>query len=380
VQITRLRLFNYRNIKELEVFPSEGTSLFTGQNGQGKTNLLESVYLLAYGRSFRTSTPKECIQHGQSSCRIEGIVEHGTLRKELQISITNTEKKLFLQGKPVALDEFVGNLHVLAFAHEHLKVVRGSPADRRAFIDRAMVFLYPSHLNDLAGYGRALKQRNAVLSIAHEKKGIVDESLLDSWDGAIAGPGARIISNRLRYVDQMKAELPQELFGSESLKMHYLSTVVDAGLSVSKIEEHFMQRLLQARSADQRTGYTSIGPHRDDLKLFVNGKSLVNFGSAGQQRSSLLALYFSQMEIHRKMHGFYPIFLVDDAEAELDEQRLRAFVNYLSQRTQTILTSAKGFLMFSVSGNASHFEVKNGTIAAHPQGNTAANDSTENHH
>jgi DNA replication and repair protein RecF len=378
VQITRLRLFNYRNIKELEIFPSAGTSLFSGQNGQGKTNLLESIYLLGYGKSFRTSTPKECIQHGQSACRIEGVVGHGSLRKDLQIIITNAEKKLFLQGKPVALNEFVGNLHVLAFAHEHLKVVRGAPADRRAFIDRAMIFLYPSHLNDLAVYGRALKQRNAVLSTAHEKKGIVDDNLLDSWDEALTGPGARIISNRLSYVEQMKAALPQELFGSESLKIHYLSTVAAENLSVSKTEEHFRQRLLQARAGDQRTGYTSIGPHRDDVKLFVNGKSLVDFGSAGQQRSSLLALYFSQMEIHRKIHGFYPIFLVDDAEAELDEQRLHAFLNYLSQRTQTFLTSAKAFLMFTISGNACCFDVKNGTVTEHAPGIAATNNATGN--
>jgi DNA replication and repair protein RecF len=160
----------------------------------------------------------------------------------------------------------------------------------------------------------------------------------------------------------MKIALPQGLFGAESLKMHYLSTVCPDIADVPLIEELFRKHLRNARTKDMRTGYTSIGPHRDDLKLYVNGKSLVDFGSAGQQRSSLLALYFSQMEIHSKVQGFYPVFLVDDAEAELDELRLKTFLQYLSSRTQTILTSAKDFLIAAVPDNTAHFEVENGVV------------------
>ena len=366
MQITKLRLFNYRNIKELEIYPSGGTSLFSGRNGQGKTNLLEAIYLLGYGKSFRTSIPKECIRHGQIECRVDGVIEHNSLKKDLQISITKNEKKLLFLGKRVPLDEFVGNLHVLAFANEHLRVVRGGPADRRAFIDRAMIFLFPSHVRDLANYGRALRQRNSVLSSFREKDRSVDGNLLDSWDEALVGPGSRIMANRFRYVEQMKEELPEGLFGSESLKIRYISSAVTDTASISEIEENFRQRLFQVRTQDCRSGHTSVGPHRDDLKLYVNGKSLVDFGSAGQQRSSLLVLYFSQMEIHRKVHDFYPIFLVDDAEAELDDQRLNAFLEYLSQRTQTFLTSAKGFFMSAIFGNACLFNIQNGTVAPSP--------------
>jgi DNA replication and repair protein RecF len=346
----------------VEIIPSADANLFSGYNGQGKTNLLESIYLLGYGKSFRTANPKDCIQHGQSECRVEGTIEHGTLSRNLQVIITNTEKKLFLLGKHVPLDEFVGKLHVLAFTREHLNVVRGSPADRRAFLDRAMVTLYPGHVHDLAIYGRSLKHRNRILSSTLEKGNAIDENLMDTWDEAIIKPGARILSNRMRYVEQMKQELPQGLFGAETLKMHYVSSITADLLEVPAIEECFRQRLRQARTSDKRTGYTSVGPHRDDLKLFVNGKSLVDFGSSGQQRSCLLSLYFSQMEIHHKVHGFYPVFLVDDAEAELDTLRIDAFLQFLSQRTQTFLTSAKEFLLSSAPENTTHFEVQNGEI------------------
>jgi DNA replication and repair protein RecF len=361
VQLTRLSLFQYRNIDHLEIFPSKGASLFVGCNGQGKTNLLEAIYMLGFGRSFRTATAKDCIQHGRSECRIEGTVTHGSLMRDLQVWITPVEKKLMMLGKPVALDEFVGNLHLLAFTYHHLNVVRGGPADRRAFLDRAMAILYPGHVNALAGYGRALKQRNKILSSFGGEESW-DERLLDSWDEALVKPGARILWNRMRYVEQMKKELPQGLFGTETLKMHYFSTVTADDCDLPLLEERFRQRLLQVRTYDKKIAATTLGPHRDDLKLFVNGKSLADFGSAGQQRSSLLALYFSQMEIHRRIHGFYPVFLVDDAEAELDEVRLSKFFEYLSHRTQTFLTSAKDFLLSAAPRDASRFEVQAGSI------------------
>jgi DNA replication and repair protein RecF len=362
MRITRLRLFRYRNIRELEIFPSPGTSLFSGNNGQGKTNLLESIYLLGYGKSFRSSNPKECIQHGEDECRVEGTIEHGSLRRELQITISKTEKKLYFLGKTVPLENFVGNLHLLAFTHEHLKVVRGAPLDRRAFLDRAMVALYPGHIGYLAAYGRALKQRNRFLTSVRDGKEKLNDNILDSWDEALIKAGSRILHNRLRYVEQMKEELPQGLFGGETLKMHYVSSAGTDDLNVAAIEENFRQSLGKGRAKDQTSGHTSVGPHRDELKLYADGKSLIHFGSAGQQRSGLLALYFSQMEIHRKAHGFYPVFLVDDAEAELDPQRLSTFMRHLAQRTQTFLTSSKGFLLTSLHEKSRNFTVSNGAV------------------
>jgi DNA replication and repair protein RecF len=363
VQITKLRLFQYRNIQEIEIDLLPGTTLFSGRNGQGKTNILESIYLLAYGKSFRTAKPKDCIQHGRQQCRVEGIIEQGSLQRDLAVTISGTEKKLFLLSKPAALDQFVGNLHLLAFTHEHLNVVRGGPADRRAFIDRAMVSLYPGHVGNLTAYGRALKQRNSVLSSLRDGKIPVNECLLDSWDEALVKPGARILLNRLRYVEKMKEELPPGLFGAEVLKAHYLSTVSVEDGDGALFEESFRKNLQNARAKDKRMGFTSVGPHRDDLLLYVNSKSLVDFGSAGQQRSGLLALYFSQMEIHYKVHGFYPVFLVDDAEAELDPYRLNTFLKYLSCKTQTILTSSKDFLLSSLPENTGHYAVENGVVS-----------------
>ncbi len=362
MRLTRLRVYNYRNFREEETLLSPGTNLLLGRNGQGKTNLLEAIYILGYGKSFRTSTPRDCILHGESVCRVEGTVEHGSLERDLQVEISLAEKKLLLRGREVPIDEFVGNLHLLAFTNDHLAVVRGAPSHRRAFLDRAMATLYPTHLRNLASYGRALKQRNRVLASQRGGRAGLDEEYLQSWEETLVRDGARILWNRMTYVARIKEELPQGLFGDDSLKLRYLSNVSrDLGGS-DELERRFREKLREVRSADLQMGFTTAGPHRDDLKLFVNGKSLAEFGSAGQQRSALLSLYFSQMEIHRKCHGFYPLFLVDDVEAELDEARLRTFLSYLSERTQTFLTTAKEGMIPAIGGDVRRFEIMSGTI------------------
>ena len=360
MRIVRIRLFQYRNLWNQDIVPGPGITLFSGLNGQGKTNILEALYFLAYGRSFHTSAPKDCVRHGDSMCRVEGLIERGSLSRDIAVTINGAEKKLFVMGKPAPLDEFVGNLHLFAFTHEHLGVVRGAPADRRAFLDRAMVSLFPGHIACLAAYSRALKQRNNILGAIRDGKKTYEPRLIDAWDEALARSGSRVLSNRVKYVENMKRELPRGLFGAEELKMHYLSSLGTDSADISRLEEKFIEKLRSVREKDRCSGHTSVGPHRDDLKLYVNGKSLVDFGSSGQQRSGLLALYFSQMEIHFREHGFYPVFLVDDAEAELDEERLRTFLQYLSSRTQTLLTSTKKFLIGALSADVTHLEVKNG--------------------
>ena len=362
MRIVRIRLFQYRNLQDQDITPGAGITLFSGLNGQGKTNILEAIYLLAYGRSFHTAAPKDCVRHGESLCRVEGVVERGSLSRDLAVAISGTEKKMFIMGKPAPLNEFVCNLHLLAFTHKHLDVVRGGPADRRAFLDRAMVSLYPGHIAGLAAYSRALKQRNNVLSALRDGKTAYEERLIDAWDEALVRSGTRILSNRMKYVENMKRELPGGLFGAEELKIHYHSSLGTDTADVSGLEEIFRKKIRSVREKDRYYGHTSVGPHRDDLKLYVNGKSLVEFGSSGQQRSSLLSMYFSQMEIHFKTHGFYPVFIVDDAEAELDEKRLWTFLKYLSGRTQTLLTSTRNFLINSALGDVLHFEVKNGEV------------------
>jgi DNA replication and repair protein RecF len=362
VLLTKLRVFQFRNFQHDQIQFSCGTNLLCGANGQGKTNLLEAVYLLGYGKSFRTATPRDCIMHGASECRVEGTVSDGSLERDLAVLISTNGKKLQVRGKDAAIEDFIGNLPLLAFTSEHLDVVRGAPAQRRAFLDRGMVTIYRAHVRHLASYGRALKHMNAILAEARVSGVRPDERLLESWEETLVSDGARIMANRMNYAARMKEKMPAGIFGREILKLRYISKVRTDQAEAAPIAGLLREGLHRARESDLKSGFTSIGPHRDDLKLFVNGKALAEFGSAGQQRSALLSLYFAQMEIHREAHGHYPVFLVDDAEAELDEQRMKTFLKYLSERTQTILTTAKSALIPDVSAEMRRFEVVEGNV------------------
>jgi DNA replication and repair protein RecF len=365
VQVISLRLYQFRNfdLEEIEFCP--GTNLLFGQNGQGKTNLLEAVYFLGYGRSFRTVTPKDCVRHGQQECRVDGLVAHGGLTRELCVSLfPRDDKRLFLHRKPAVLAEFIGNLHVLAFTQEHLKVVRGGPGERRAFLDRAMLAVFPGHMHRLAAYGRALLQRNRLLASSAAGRERIDLTLLESWEEKLVQEGSRILFNRRLHVDDIRREFCNPFCEGENIEIYYKSTASPEGRNADQVEDEFRQRIRKARKLDERRGFTSVGPHRDDMVLLLNGKALADFGSAGQQRSCLLSLYFAQMEIHRKTCGFYPVFLMDDVEAELDDLRLQSFLDHLGLRTQTILTSAKGHVLPDLGINARKFRVHEGRIHA----------------
>lgn len=363
MQVLKLRLSQFRNFSSLETAFCPGTNLFCGQNGQGKTNLLEAIYFFGYAKSFRTATPRECIQYQSADCTLTATIENESIHRDLGIHISPAEeKRLFLYQKPVGLAEFIGNLHALAFTQEHLKVIRGGPGERRSFLDRALVSVRPGHIQRLAAYGRALKQRNHLLASSIAEYRRIDPALLDSWDEKLVEEGSYVLCNRLAYVEKMKQETVTAFSGRETLEFNYAATGATAVSEIAQVKAEFRERLLAARNADVRKGFTTIGPHRDDLRMLLNGRSLSSFGSAGQQRSCLLLLYFAQMEIHQKMCGFYPVFLMDDVEAELDDRRLQAFLEYLSPRTQTFLTTAKEHALPPLGADARRFRIEEGRI------------------
>ncbi|NWG12729.1 MAG: DNA replication/repair protein RecF [Acidobacteria bacterium] len=363
MHLVTLQLDRFRNFTSDTVSFSPATNLIFGLNGQGKTNLLEAIYILGHGKSYRTSSVKECIRFGHEACSVAGAVRHAGGERRMQVTLSPFEKKLILFGRDVSLEEFLGQFHVVAFTQSHLAVVRGSPGDRRAFLDRGMVTLYPGHLRALMNYQRALRQRNRLLAdTAAGSKTSTGTELVESWEQSLAREGASVVWNRLRYVEELRREIPKGVFSNESVSLHYVSTVKGDFDSAETVETNFVQALKQRRAADNRLGFTSIGPHRDELKITVGGRAAGAFGSAGQQRSALLSLYFAQMEIHKKVHGFYPVFLVDDVEAELDDERLRIFLGYLGERTQTFLTTAKRAVLESFSSVEGRFIVDSGRI------------------
>ena len=321
MHITGLKLHNFRNYRDLERSFEPGLTVFTGLNGAGKTNVLEAIFLCALGRSHRTTRDTELIRMGE----MEGMVllnlatraGSRSIREEL---ISGERKRVFLDGAPVSRSgELMGCLNVVMFSPEDLVLVKGGPAERRRFMDMEISQLRPAYYYDLQQYNQALKQRNNLLKEGIETAG----DMLELWDEQISRLGARIETARSDFCRDLK-ELAGELHdhmsnGKEELRVEYEPNVPCG--DESYIRESIADALVGNLEKDLLRGFTSVGPHRDDLMLELNGTDVRTYGSQGQQRTTALSLKLSEIALIERLKQEKPVLLLDDVFSELDEQR-----------------------------------------------------------
>ena len=321
LRITGLKLHNFRNYQDLEQPFEPGLTVLTGLNGAGKTNVLEAIFLCALGRSHRTSRDAELIKMGE----MEGMVllnltTRGGSRSIREELVSGERKRIFLDGAPVARSgELMGCLNVVMFSPEDLVLVKGGPAERRRFMDMEISQLKPAYYYDLQQYNQALKQRNNLLKEGLETAG----DMLELWDEQLSRLGARIVVERAAFCRELK-ELAGELHdhmssGKEELRVEYEPNVLCADEEL--IREAIADALVSNLDRDLFRGFTSAGPHRDDLLLELNGTDVRTYGSQGQQRTTALSLKLSEIALIERLRQEKPVLLLDDVFSELDEGR-----------------------------------------------------------
>jgi DNA replication and repair protein RecF len=340
MHLLRIEASNFRNlIGEVEFSP--GLNVIYGANAQGKTNWLEAIYLLATTKSFRTAHPREVITHDTKETILRGVVARGNLTKDLQLLITESTKQTFINGKREAVARYLGNLDAIAFTSDEMQIVRGAPEARRRFLDRGVFFTLPAYLGTLNEYNRVLKQKNALLREAAEAE---DQAkyfdLIQPWNDQLVALGAEIHAARLNYVEQLRAHLDPELFQAEQIAIRYKSSLEGKG-DLNEYANLLRERLNLRLKNEIAVGYSLVGPHRDDLEILFDGYEIARFGSSGQQRSSLLILDLAQISVYYQCFEEYPIFLIDDIDAELDRTRIEILLDYLDGRLQTIVSTSK---------------------------------------
>ncbi len=343
MHLQRLESINFRNLTGAIEF-APGLNVLYGQNAQGKTAWLEAVYLLATTKSFRTAHPKEVIKHGETEAILRGTVARGTLDKDLQLLITEATKQSFVNGKREAVTRYLGNLDAIAFTADELQIVRGAPEARRRFLDRGLVSTLPSYLGTLAEYGRVLKQKNALLreaSNADEPESYFE--MLQPWNDQLVTLGTEIHTLRLGYVEKLKAQLKPELFQHEEITIRYKSSLEGRG-NLGDYASLLRERLTLRLKNEISIGYSLVGPHRDELEIRVDGYEIAKYGSSGQQRSALLILDLAQLSVYYTMFDEYPVFLIDDIDAELDRERIGILLDYLEGKAQTLVSTSKGWI------------------------------------
>ena len=326
--VRRLTVQNYRNIASADIVPEAGVTVFAGDNAQGKTNLLEAIYLCCTGRSHRTARERELIRSGENVARVCVRADSRLGERTVEIALSTSERRrVKVDGAPIAKSgELMGCVTGVLFAPEGLRIVQDGPAERRRFIDMELSQLKPSYYYALQRYARALKQRGELLRAGAQGE------LLDAWDGQLVSAGREIIAARRDYIARLSA-YASEIHASISGKREAL----DVQYAPSTEEERFADQLFAARESDLRRMITSVGPHRDDLRLLIGGEDARAFGSQGQQRTAAISLKLSELHVMRDETGEWPVLLLDDVMSELDPARREQLIRRL-EGVQVVLT------------------------------------------
>jgi DNA replication and repair protein RecF len=322
MHLAHLRLRDFRNYARLDVDFAPGLHLLLGDNAQGKTNILEAIYLMATLRSFRGVGGGQMVRHGQKGYFVGGKVV-GQGEHDIKMYWSSTERSLSLDARPVRkLTDYLGVLRTVAFCTEDLHLVKGAARARRRFLDLLLSQTYPGYLPLLQRYTRALRSRNALL-----KQPRPDPAALDGFSRELVGSGEEIIRLRRELVPRFSplAGLVYRRIASEAeeLRLEYQPSV----------KQDFRVELAQSRHREGAYRSTLIGPHRDDLRLLLDGHSAAQFGSEGQKRTLAIALKLAQAEYLTGLHGSPPVLLIDDIMGELDAKRRGGFLP-LVQRAQ----------------------------------------------
>lgn len=363
MKILQFSCEHFRNLTVPDFSPHPGMNVLYGQNAQGKTNLLEAMWLFTGGHSFRGVKDADLIGFGHNSCTLNLRFSAQEREQDACLSIASGKRQLELNGIPKrSAVSLVGTFCAVLFSPEHLAFVKGGPAQRRAFLDTALCQSRPAYAKQFALYQRTLQQRNSLLKDIPRHPELLDT--LDIWDHKLSAYGSYLVRQRREYLSLI-AQPVQEMYhgisrGKEQLSVAYLSSVRH-DMEKPFEQPDFYQALRNARTADLAFGYTAAGPHRDDLDLRVDGISARLFGSQGQQRSIVLAVKLAEAQALEHLCGEPPVIFLDDVLSELDAGRQDFLLNHLKNR-QVFLTCCDPSAVHNL-GQGSSFSVQAGVIS-----------------
>lgn len=365
MHLAHLRIRDFRNYPRLDVDFAPGFHLLLGHNAQGKTNVLEAIYLLATLRSFRGVGSAQMVRHGQKGWFVGGHVV-GQGEHEVKMYWSAAERRLSLDGQPVRkLSDYLGVVRVVVFCTEDLQLVKGPGRSRRRFLDLLLSQTHPAYLPVLQRYTEAVRSRNALL-----KPTAVDETALESFTREVVKLGEEITRLRRELVPRL-SPLAQAAYrriarDAEELRLEYQPS----------IQRDFAVELAQVRARERTLRATLIGPHRDELLLQLNDRSAAQFGSEGQKRTLAIALKMAQADYLTGLRGSAPILLIDDVMGELDAQRRAGFLPLLDQahqsRGQVFMTCTEENWPRDLGRELLRWEVKEGTLRSNPPARAAA--------
>ena len=324
MHVTGLRIRDLRNLADVRLEPHPRFNVLEGENGQGKTNLLESLFWLATLRPLRATRLRELVAWGAAGCRVAATVEHEGLEHRLAVSLRGGERVAEREGKTARTSDYFGALAVVVFVPDDVGLVRGPPEDRRRFLDRAVFTGRPAHLADVLAYRRALDGRNRLLRDG------ADSMLFDAYEQALADAGARLHGARSDYVERLSTAFVRAFEGIAGSGLP-ASIAYRPGIELDErpVAEALTVAWRAGRAHDRQRGFTQRGPHTADLSLRLFERSARSYASQGQQRAIVLALKIAEIQLLEQTTGTAPVLLLDDVSSELDERRNARLFEFL---------------------------------------------------
>jgi DNA replication and repair protein RecF len=349
VIVKNIKLKNFRNFEELNIELNDALNIFIGDNGQGKTNLLESIYLCSIGKTFKLNTENDLIKFGQNNFEIEIIVNKGnngynvnSENKTINISYTKNQNRI-VKINGVKLDkssELIGYMNNVIFTPDDLKIIKGSPVERRKFVNIDISQIKPKYKYLLKNYKKIVLGRNSILKNLFNNS---NREVLSIWNDYLVDVGSEIIFYRNEYIKELKvhaSSIYSDLSDNkESFELSYKCDIGNVeNLAIDNIKKLFREKIEKNIENEIFRKNSLHGPHKDDIIIRINNKDFKYFGSQGQQRSAVLAIKLAEIEIIKSEKGEYPILLLDDVLSELDNKRKGFLIDYIKD-IQTIITS-----------------------------------------
>jgi DNA replication and repair protein RecF len=362
MKLKKLTVSSFRNLKDSSFVPGQRFNIIFGKNAQGKTNLLEAIYLLGTMKSFRMAKNAEMLQWGSSLCSVTGEVERDGITREIQLAVEKNGKRARVDRKHVAkLSDFFGSLNVVVFSPEDISMVRGMPDVRRKYLDRAIFSGDLTYLHHHHEFFKTLKHRNMLL-----KSGDLDG--LDIWSEKLIENGAKLVASRLQFLRDIQGLL-REFYGKiagngAEAGISYRPHLMDINALQRDGRSAIAAALDRAFSEEQRIRTTVVGPHRDDVDFLLGGKVLKHHASQGEQRSFVLALKMAEIEYIQRVHGDPPVLLLDDMTSELDRERNRNLMEFLAIKEMQVFitTTAKDNVLLNERTDQRIFQMESGRL------------------
>ncbi|MBY0452972.1 MAG: DNA replication and repair protein RecF [Bdellovibrionaceae bacterium] len=370
-----MKAYQFRNFKELDIEFNDRLNIIIGDNGQGKTNIIEAIYLLTEGESFRYSKNENLIGLGQSESAVHADIENNELLSKMSLKITRSQKKLSVNGKPLTHNK-LKNFSSVLFSPESLNIIKESSDERRQLADQLVEQVTPHGYNLIRDFKKVLKTRNRLLKDISEEQipSQMGRDTLESLNSSFLKLAAELTYLRVCTLVEMKPEVEKALnqihsteFGSKKVDFNFnyiISDVDHKDSDLEKIVNFLRKRMQELEIAELKSGVSLVGPQKHDIAFLYNGNDSRFYCSQGQQRSIILAYKMAQIMYHYRVHGFYPILLLDDVLSELDLTKQESLISTLNRtETQTFVTTTDITLLSKLSmDKASVFKVRDGQI------------------